>query len=210
MQNCLVLKIDNNTSVNTFEILPVFVNKSIFVPFCLVLFVILSPTTLAEEQSDQDSEVVIISVDSTNVRFSPSEVTLNEGDTIRFFWSGELLPHNAVESNGLFDSGEPSRNVDYSYTFNVGENGTYEFVCEPHESVGMVGTVNVEPLIIEPETENNTDNETEILNLADSEGFNPKFLGLELMILFSIGFLIYQIGRIRSSGELRLKKSEEE
>jgi hypothetical protein len=74
----------------------------------------------------------------------------------------------------------------------------------------MVGTVNVEPLIIEPETENNTDNETEILNLADSEGFNPKFLGLELMILFSIGFLIYQIGRIRSSGELRLKKSEEE
>ena len=210
MQNCLVLKIDNNTSVNTFEILPVFVNKSIFVPFCLVLFVILSPTTLAEEQSDQDSEVVIISVDSTNLRFSPSEVTLNEGDTIRFFWSGELLPHNAVESNGLFDSGEPSRNVDYSYTFNVGENGTYEFVCEPHESVGMVGTVNVEPLIIEPETENNTDNETEILNLADSEGFNPKFLGLELMILFSIGFLIYQIGRIRSSGELRLNKSEEE
>ena len=195
MQNCLVLKIDNNTSVNTFEILPVFVNKSISVPFCLVLFVILSPTTLAEEQSDQDSEVVIISVDSTNLRFSPSEVTLNEGDTIRFFWSGELLPHNAVESNGLFDSGEPSRNVDYSYTFNVGENGTYEFVCEPHESVGMVGTVNVEPLIIEPETENNTDNETEILNLADSEGFNPKFLGLELMILFSIGFLIYQIGK---------------
>ena len=195
MQNCLVLKIDNNTSVNTFEILPVFVNKSIFVPFCLVLFVILSPTTLAEEQSDQDTEVVIISVDSTNLRFSPSEVTLNEGDTIRFFWSGELLPHNAVESNGLFDSGEPSRNVDYSYTFNVGENGTYEFVCEPHESVGMVGTVNVEPLIIEPETENNTDNETEILNLADSEGFNPKFLGLELMILFSIGFLIYQIGK---------------
>ena len=210
MQNCLVLKIDNNTSVNTFEIPPVYVNKSIFVLFCLVLFVILSPTTLAEEQSDQDSEVVIISVDSTNLRFSPSEVTLNEGDTIRFFWSGELLPHNAVESNGLFDSGEPSRNVDYSYTFNVGENGTYEFVCEPHESVGMVGTVNVEPLIIEPETENNTDNETEILNLADSEGFNPKFLGLELMILFSIGFLIYQIGRIRSSVELRLKKSEEE
>ena len=88
MQNCLVLKIDNNTSVNTFEILPVFVNKSIFVPFCLVLFVILSPTTLAEEQSYQDSEVVIISVDSTNLRFSPSEVTLNEGDTIRFFWVG--------------------------------------------------------------------------------------------------------------------------
>ena len=200
----------NNTSINTIQIPRLSVNKSIFLVFCLVLFVTLSPTTLAEEQAEQGSEVVIISVDSTNLRFSPSEVTLNEGDTIRFFWSGELLPHNAVESNGLFDSGEPSRNVDYSYTFNVGENGTYEFVCEPHESVGMVGTVNVEPLIIDPGIENNTDNETEILNQADSEGFDPKFLGLELMILFSIGFLIYQIGRIRSSGELRFRKSEEE
>ena len=200
----------NNTSINTIQIPRLSVNKSIFLVFCLVLFVTLSPTTLAEEQAEQGSEVVIISVDSTNLRFSPSEVTLNEGDTIRFFWSGELLPHNAVESDGLFDSGEPSRNVDYSYTFNVGENGTYEFVCEPHESVGMVGTVNVEPLIIDPGIENNTDNETEILNQADSEGFDPKFLGLELMILFSIGFLIYQIGRIRSSGELRFRKSEEE
>jgi len=200
----------NNTSINTFQIPRLYVNKSIFLVFCLVLFVTLSPTTLAEEQAEQDGEVVIISVDSTNLRFSPSEVTLNEGDTIRFFWSGELLPHNAVESDGLFDSGEPSRNVDYSYTFNVGENGTYEFVCEPHESVGMVGTVNVEQLIIDPGIENNTDNETEILNQADSEGFDPKFLGLELMILFSIGFLIYQVGRIRSSGELRFRKSEEE
>ena len=200
----------NNTSINTFQIPRLYVNKSIFLVFCLVLFVTLSPTTLAEEQAEQDGEVVIISVDSTNLRFSPSEVTLNEGDTIRFFWSGELLPHNAVESDGLFDSGEPSRNVDYSYTFNVGENGTYEFVCEPHESAGMVGTVNVEPLIIDPGIENNTDNETEILNQADSEGFDPKFLGLELMILFSIGFLIYQVGRIRSSGELRFRKSEEE
>ena len=186
-------------------------NKPIFVIFCWLFFVTTSSTTLAQEQVEQDEgEIVIISVDSTNLRFSPSEVTLNEGDSIRFFWSGELLPHNAVESTGLFDSGEPSRNVDYSYTFNIGENGTYEFVCEPHESVGMVGTVNVEPLIIEPVIENDTDNETEIFSQAGSEGFNPKFLGLELIILFSIGFLIYQVGRIRSSGELKLNKSEEE
>jgi len=187
------------------------VNKPVFVIFCLVFFVTTSSTTLAQEQVEQDEgEIVIISVDSTNLRFSPSEVTLNEGDSIRFFWSGELLPHNAVESTGLFDSGEPSRNVDYSYTFSIGENGTYEFVCEPHESVGMVGTVNVEPLIIEQVIENDTDNETEIFNQAGSDGFNPKFLGLELIILFSIGFLIYQVGRIRSSGDLKLNKSEEE
>ena len=44
----------------------------------------------------------------------------------------------------VFDSGEPSRNVDYIFTFELGTNGTYEYVCEPHEDMGMVGTIVVE------------------------------------------------------------------
>lgn len=94
---------------------------------------------------EEESETVVISVDSTNLRFSPSSVTITEGDTVRFFWSGQALPHNAVENNGVFDSGEPARAVDYSFTFERGMNGTYEFVCEPHASVGMVGQITVEP-----------------------------------------------------------------
>ena len=49
-----------------------------------------------------------------------------------------------MESVGVFDSGEPSRNVDYIFTFELGMNGTYEYVCEPHEDMGMVGTIVVE------------------------------------------------------------------
>ena len=94
---------------------------------------------------EEESETVVISVDSTNLRFSPSSVTITEGDTVRFFWSGQALPHNAVENNGVFDSGEPARAVDYSFSFERGMNGTYEFVCEPHASVGMVGQITVEP-----------------------------------------------------------------
>ena len=52
-------------------------------------------------------EEVVITVDSTNLQFSPSEVTITEGDTVRFFWQGQLLAHNAVENNGVFDSGNP-------------------------------------------------------------------------------------------------------
>jgi len=96
-------------------------------------------------ESSSDGETVVIGVDSTNLRFSPSSVTITEGDTVRFFWSGQSLPHNAVENNGVFDSGEPARNVDYSFTFERGSNGTYEFVCEPHASMGMVGDITVEP-----------------------------------------------------------------
>ena len=91
------------------------------------------------------AETVIISVDSTNLRFTPSEVTITEGDEVRFFWSGQALPHNAVANDGFFDTGEPERAVDHTVEFPVGTNGTYDFVCEPHESVGMVGTITVEP-----------------------------------------------------------------
>jgi plastocyanin len=118
---------------------------------CILLSSIALTGSLSEPAEIQHEEgdhvlATTITVDSTNLRFSPSDVTISEGETVRFLWSGELLPHNAVESEGAFDSGEPSRNVDYIFTFEIGMNGTYEYVCEPHEDMGMVGTIVVEAL----------------------------------------------------------------
>ncbi len=111
---------------------------------------IISNPVLSEENNKViSSEEVIITVDSTNLRFSPSEISIMEGDTVRFFWQGQLLAHNAVERNGVFDSGEPERDVDYSFKFEIGMNGTYEFVCEPHESANMIGQIIVNPLVQE-------------------------------------------------------------
>ncbi len=90
------------------------------------------------------AETVIVSVDSTNLRFSPSEVTITEGDEVRFYWSGQALAHNAVADDGTFDTGDPERDVDQTVEFPLGSAGTYDFVCEPHESAGMVGTITVE------------------------------------------------------------------
>jgi hypothetical protein len=58
-------------------------------------------------------------------------------------WSGELLPHNSVEENGVFDSGDAEEDVDYTYTFDFDQAGTYDFFCEPHQSVGMKGVITV-------------------------------------------------------------------
>ena len=111
---------------------------------------IISNPVLSEENNKViSSEEVIITVDSTNLRFSPSEISIMEGDTVRFFWQGQLLAHNAVERNGVFDSREPERDVDYSFKFEIGMNGTYEFVCEPHESANMIGEIIVNPLVQE-------------------------------------------------------------
>ena len=136
---------------------------------CIILASITLTGSLSEPADIQQEEndhvlATTITVDSTNLRFSPSDVTISEGETVRFLWSGELLPHNAVESEGVFDSGEPSRNVDYIFTFEIGMNGTYEYVCEPHEDMGMVGTIVVEAL-------NTTEEEEpgEIQEQADEE-----------------------------------------
>ena len=130
--------------------------KPVFLTYVL-LFLFLLGTTIStpviseEGESVVLEEEVIITVDSTNLQFSPSEVTITEGDTVRFFWQGQLLAHNAVEKNGIFDSGDPERDVDYSFKFEVGTNGTYDFVCEPHESANMVGKIIVNPLILTEE-----------------------------------------------------------
>ena len=108
------------------------------------------------EFNENNSEVHTITVDGTNLRFYPDSLTINEGDSVRFLWGGELLPHNSVEENGVFDSGEPEREVDYLYNFDFDQAGTYDFFCEPHQSVGMDGTITVLDVeqIIEVSNEN--------------------------------------------------------
>jgi hypothetical protein len=54
-----------------------------------------------------------------------------------------------VADDGLFDSGDPERDVDYRFVFEPGTAGTHSFVCEPHASAGMVGTVIVEAAPVE-------------------------------------------------------------
>ena len=148
------------------------------------------------------SEEVVVTVDSTNLRFSPSSVTITEGDSVRFFWSGELLAHNAVAEDGLFDSGDTSRNVDYTFTFDAGTNGTHQYVCEPHESVGMVGTVIVEPMQepVSPEPVNDTSDPA----LSESGESWIPFFGLEIVVLVMVAALIFQLGRAQGIGDVRL------
>jgi plastocyanin len=125
-----------------------------------------SSQTVAAEDSD-----VIVTVDSTSLRFSPSEITITEGQAVRFMWAGQALAHNAVADDGLFDSGEPERDVDYRFVFEPGTAGTHTFVCDPHASVGMVGTVTVEAAPVEEveeETEEVASEDTPAVSLVSS------------------------------------------
>ena len=165
--------------------------------FVTLLFSSLSVGSVGGLNTTQ--EEVLVSVDGTNLRFSPSTVTITEGDSVRFFWSGELLAHNAVARDGLFDSGDPSRDVDYSFTFELGTNGTHEYVCEPHEAVGMIGTIVVEPAPEEP-----AEPEPEVPEEGPSESSDESwipFFGLEVVFLVLLVVLIYQHGRNSGTAE---------
>ena len=132
---------------------------------------------------DDDSKEYTVTVDSTNLRFYPESLTINEGDSVRFMWGGEFLPHNSVEENGIFDSGDPEREVDYLYTFTYEQAGSYNFFCEPHESVGMEGSITV---LDKMEYQDN-----EILNNSEEES------GVLPLIVFSsvffIAILLYRV-----------------
>jgi len=141
---------------------------------------------------EQDSKEYTVTVDSTNLRFYPDSLTINEGDSVRFLWGGEFLPHNSVEENGVFNSGDPEREVDYLYTFDYTQSGVYNFFCEPHESVGMDGTITVLDKI---ETQN-----IEVLNSGDDENkIIPLFIYSGIVILLIIVYY-----RVRISGIERL------
>ena len=132
---------------------------------------------------DDDSKEYTVTVDSTNLRFYPESLTIIEGDSVRFMWGGEFLPHNSVEENGVFDSGDPEREVDYLYTFTYEQAGSYNFFCEPHESVGMEGSITV--------LDNMEHQDNEILNTSEEES------GVLPLIVFSsvffIAILLYRV-----------------
>ena len=171
-----------------------------FVRYYLLILVTALGLMLASTPAIAQDDDVIITVDSTNLQFSPSEVSITEGQAVRFFWSGELLPHNAVSTDGDFDSGDPSRNVDYRFVFTTGMNGTYEFICEPHEQLGMIGEITVQAM-------NETLNESGEIELESSESNKDRFsvssygLSLVVLLIISVFFFSYATQRY-----IRLRK----
>ncbi|WEL22229.1 Halocyanin [Halorhabdus sp. BNX81] len=104
-------------------------------------------------------------VDMTAAAFDPKELTVSAGDTVAWeFASGE--PHTVTAyddgipadaeywASGDFDSeaaarkgwenGEGAIQSGQSYVHTFETTGEHEYVCIPHEAVGMVGTVIVE------------------------------------------------------------------
>lgn len=101
-----------------------------FGPILPVLFALLLALPAAQAAT--------VNVSASGFSFVPQVVDINVGDTV--VWSGLGGGfHNVVAEDGSFRSLEGPDT--FSHTFNSA--GSFDYICEPHVSFGMVGTVNV-------------------------------------------------------------------
>jgi plastocyanin len=128
----------------------------IFAPLVFVFTV--SCFSDAPEATGPDDGTAAATVEMTQqVTFSPPTVTIRVGERVRWRNTSNLIhtvtadpslasnPANVQLPGGAaaFHSGNIQPGGEYSRTFTIA--GTYRYVCIPHESGGMLGTVVVNP-----------------------------------------------------------------
>ena len=99
-------------------------------------------TTVDETGSDTVEIAVGAQGNNGAFAFDPPAVRVTPGTEVVWTWTGEGGGHNVKSAgDGPLDSGSPvaEQGTTYSYTFE--ETGIYEYVCVPHESLGMKGAV---------------------------------------------------------------------
>jgi halocyanin-like protein len=74
--------------------------------------------------------------------FDPPAVHVDNGATVVWEWTGQGGGHNVVQDGGdTIDSGEPVATEGETYEVTFDTDGIYNYVCEPHEGLGMKGSV---------------------------------------------------------------------
>ena len=159
----------------------------------LVVFAITMSGDIGLLQDEGEVHTVTVDGFGSNIRFVPETLTINEGDSVRFLWSGQLLPHNAIEVNEVFNSGDAMRNVDYTYNFTYNQSGVYEFYCEPHRDLGMLGEITV--LDVE---QNNVSSGEELETTTNGvTGEQNSKINLNLLIIIGLIILVLLYYRTR-------------
>ncbi len=112
-------------------------------------------TTPASSGSSGGSANAVTVTMTNDNKFDPATVTIPRGGTVT--WSNtSTMAHSATDDPAKaankanaqlppgaqpWDSGLLNPGQTWSHTFDVA--GTYKYFCVPHESLGMVGTINV-------------------------------------------------------------------
>ncbi len=112
---------------------------------CLAVLVAIVVVVLAFYPAVGSAATVTVTVGNGGPVFTPSSVTIQPGDTVRWTWS--TSGHSSTSGtpgvpNGLWDSGILGQGATFTHTFNT--VGSFPYYCTPHGlCCGMTGTVTV-------------------------------------------------------------------
>ena len=88
-------------------------------------------------------------VTTSGTAFSPANITINQGDTV--VWTNGGGSHNVNGTQATFPSNPASFGnsvgTGWTYQFVFTTAGTYNYQCDPHAGLGMVGTVTVNAVV---------------------------------------------------------------
>jgi plastocyanin len=102
--------------------------KNIF----LILFLMLSGINYSQTTHD---------VTVQNFSFSPQSLTITVGDIVR--WTNNSGTHNVKADDNSFTSG-PAAPAPWEFTHTFTAVGSNPYYCEPHQGMGMTGTIIVQ------------------------------------------------------------------
>lgn len=105
-----------------------------------------TPAESAEPEKPQAHVIKMVTLAEKNF-FDPAELTIKVGETVR--WVNDSGVHD-VTSVKIPEGATPFKSelftapgMAFEYTFTI--PGEYEYVCTPHEVLGMVGKIIVTP-----------------------------------------------------------------
>ena len=109
--------------------------KFAFIVCCAATFSLLSSR----------AATIQVQVGAGGLKFTPQNVTIHVGDTVRWTWVGN--GHSSTSGtpgnpDGLWDSGVQNSGFVFTHTFTA--PGTFNYFCSPHGlCCGMIGSVTV-------------------------------------------------------------------
>lgn len=118
---------------------------------------LLSCTSSAPNPTGPGGQVAATVDMTSQLRFDPATVTIHVGQAVRWHNAASFV-HTATDDPAkaanaadaqlpsgaqAFDSGQLTGGSEYVHTFTVA--GEYHYFCKPHETLGMLGTVIVQP-----------------------------------------------------------------
>ena len=116
------------------------------------LFAAAAPLCAQATSNDEEEGVVVIKMvdkSPTEFAYEPAHVTVAPGTVLRFVQAGDVYPHNVdFRTGGLKGTMSPFlTKAGETWEITIDDRfapGVHEFVCTPHEFMGMKGTVTVQ------------------------------------------------------------------